>query len=108
MTSRLKYNSHVRVIAPSRSLSYVSLENIEYAKDNLRKFGIRLSFGKNVYEIDQFDSSSIESRIKDIHDAFQDPGVDGIFTAIGGYNSIQLVNFLDYNIIRENPKLICG
>lgn len=67
-----------------------------------------MTFGKHVNESDEFMSSSIESRISHLHDAFSDTNVKAIFTVLGGFNSNQLLDFIDWNIIRYNPKIFCG
>ncbi len=100
--------AHIRIIAPVRSLSLLSNDIKNEATHKLEKFGFRLSFGKNVYEKDEFNSSSIESRIEDLHDAFSDNTVDAILTVIGGYNSNQLLQHINYQLIAKNPKIICG
>jgi muramoyltetrapeptide carboxypeptidase len=53
-------------------------------------------------------SSSVQSRVEDIHEAFKDKKVKAILTVIGGYNSNQLLKYLDYNLIKNNPKILCG
>lgn len=53
-------------------------------------------------------SSSIRSRVADIHEAFNDSSVKAILTVIGGFNSNQLLPYLDYDLISENPKILCG
>ena len=58
--------------------------------------------------MDEFSSSSVASRIADIHEAFSDASVDGILTVIGGYNSNQLLKHLDYDLLAKNPKILCG
>jgi len=70
--------------------------------------GLTLSFGKHVEETDDFSSSSIEARVDDIHNAFLDKNVKAILTVIGGFNSNQLLESIDWNLIRENPKILCG
>jgi muramoyltetrapeptide carboxypeptidase LdcA involved in peptidoglycan recycling len=105
---KIKKGSHIRIIAPARSLGLLSEENKKDAIDRLENFGFKLSFGKNVNDIDEFYSSSIEARINDIHDAFKDEQVDAILTVIGGYNSNQLLEYIDYKLIEKNPKIICG
>jgi muramoyltetrapeptide carboxypeptidase len=89
-------------------LESLSETTIKEASDRLEGFGFKLSFGKHVGEIDEFNSSSIESRIEDLHDAFADKTVDAILTVIGGYNSNQLIQYIDYELIAQNPKIICG
>lgn len=100
--------SHIRVIAPVRSLKLLSDDIKNEAIGRIEKFGFKLSFGKNSSEIDEFNSSSIKSRIEDLHEAYSDKGVDAILTVIGGYNSNQLLQYIDYELISQNPKIICG
>ena len=70
--------------------------------------GLNVSFSNNCEERDIFDSSSTESRLKDIHEAFADQKVKAILTTIGGCNSIHLLKGLDYKLIKQNPKILCG
>ena len=70
--------------------------------------GLKLNFGKHLEEKDEFVSSSVKSRIEDLHDAFRDQNVKAIITVIGGFNSNQLLKYLDWNLIKNNPKIFCG
>ena len=105
---KLKAGDEVRVIAPSRSLSIISETNRKIANDRLTGLGLKLIFSKHVEEIDDFGSSSIESRIEDLHEAFADKNVKAVFTVIGGFNSNQLLKYIDWDLIKRNPKIICG
>ncbi len=93
------------VIAPSDSLSLISKETRIIADERFAKMGLKLSFAKNVEELDEFDSSSIESRVNDLHEAFSDKSVKGIFAVIGGFNCNQLLRYLDWDLIKNNPKV---
>lgn len=105
---KLKNGDLVRIIAPSRSLGIISKENREIANERFEKMGLRISFGEHVEEIDEFGSSSIESRIEDFHAAFADPNVKAIFSVIGGFNSNQLLRYIDWELVRSHPKMFCG
>ena len=70
--------------------------------------GFKLSFGKHIEEKDEFLSSSIASRLEDFHEAFRDKNVRAVITVIGGFNSNQLLRYLDWNLIKNNPKIFCG
>jgi len=105
---KLKKWDHIRVIAPARSLSLLTKDAINKAIKRLEKFWFTVSFGKHVYEIDDFLSSSIESRIEDLHDAFKDTNVNWILSVVWGYNSNQLLDYIDYQLIKDNPKILCG
>ncbi|UOG07406.1 S66 family peptidase [Bacillus altitudinis] len=106
--SALKKGSHIRVIAPSRSASILSEEGMAQAKKRLEALGFTVSFGQHVFECDLHSSSSIEHRLSDLHEAFSNDEVDGILTAIGGFNCNELLPYIDYNLIRQHPKVLCG
>lgn len=80
----------------------------DLANKRFAELGLELTFGDHVYEKDDFDSSSIEDRVSDLHQAFRDPKVKMIITVVGGFNSNQLLRYLDYDLIQHNPKIICG
>jgi len=105
---KLKRGDEIRVIAPARSMKMLGKGLMEIANQRLEKLGFNLTFGKHVNEQDDFVSSSIESRIDDLHDAFADNNVKGILTVIGGYNCNQLLGYIDWDLIKNNPKILCG
>lgn len=106
--SRLKAGDEIRVIAPSRSLAIVKGEQRRLAEERLIELGFKVTYGKTALVHDDFFSNSIEDRIEDLHDAFRNPSVKGIFTGIGGYNANQLLRYIDYDLIKENPKVLMG
>lgn len=106
--AKLQPGDEIRIIAPSTSMAMVKGKQIELAKERFQNLGFSVSFGKNVEVHDAFFISSIEERMEDFHDALRDQNVKGILTAVGGYNSNQLLNYLDYDLIKENPKMFCG
>ena len=105
---KLKAGDELRVIAPARSMSVISQETQSIANQIIKELGLKISFGKHINESDAFDSSSIKSRIKDLHDAFRDKGVKAIVSVIGGFNSNQLLNYIDWDLIKKSPKIFCG
>lgn len=105
---KLKPGDEVRVIAPARSLAIIGKETIEITNKRIEKLGLKLTFSKHIEEMDDFASSSIESRIEDLHEAFSDKNVKAVFTVIGGFNSNQLLKYIDWDLIKNNPKIICG
>lgn len=108
LPTKLKKGDEIRVISPSCSLSIVSNENRNLAIKRLNNMGFQVTFSKHAEELDRFASSSISSRVQDFHEAFRDPNVKAILTTLGGYNSNGLLEHLDYDLIRENPKFFCG
>lgn len=105
---KLKIGDQVRVIAPSKSMNLVSNVNKAFATKTLESLRLHATFGRHVDECDVMRSSSIESRLADLHEVFADPDVKAIVTVLGGYNSNQLLSSIDYELIRKNPKIFCG
>ena len=105
---KLRTEDTIRIIAPSRSLSIIGQEIRQLANKRFEEMGLKLTFGKHLEESDDFASSSIQSRIDDLHEAFIDKNVKAIATVIGGFNSNQLLRYIDWNLIKNNPKIFCG
>ena len=105
---RLKPGDEIRVIAPSTSMALVKEKQIDLAVSRLNQLGFQITFGENVHNHDEFYSSSITERIHDLHQAFMNPHVKGILSAVGGYNANQLLEKIDYELIRNQPKVFCG
>lgn len=106
--NKLTPGAHIRVIAPATSLGVISAEQRATATQRLQEMGLSLSFSKHAEVLDMMGSSALDGRVDDLHAAFADPSVDGVLTVLGGYNSHQLLSYLDYEMIRSNPKILCG
>ncbi len=107
---KLVAGDEVRIVAPARGLKLIGQDSRAQALKIFAEMGLKVTFGKNTTDenFDMMGSSSIEKRIADIHEAFADPKVKAVFTVIGGSNSNQLLPYLDYELIRNNPKIFCG
>ena len=108
IANKLKRGDEVRVIAPSRNLTEVRQDVHHHAVDFWTREGFNLTFSPNSREVGKFHSSSIGSRVEDIHEAFRDPNVKMVITCLGGFNSNQLLRHLDYDLIATHPKILCG
>ncbi|NQM30919.1 LD-carboxypeptidase [Streptococcus suis] len=106
---RLKKGDHIRVVSPSSSIERIGgFEANVAAKERLEALGFRLSFSEHYFENDIFDSAPIASRVADLEAAFADETVDAILTTIGGFNCNELLPYLDFDLIAQNPKIFCG
>ena len=107
---RLKKGDKVMVIAPARGIKIIGQDARAIAKERLESLGLEVVFAPNTTDDnwDYMGSASIEKRVEDIHTAFADKSVKAIMTIIGGANSNQLLKYLDYELIKNNPKIFCG
>lgn len=106
---KLKAGDEVRVIAPSRSMAILGEDCKKIATERLEALGLKVTFGKYVMEADEdYLIASAEHRAEDLNEAFKDKNVKAILTVIGGFNSNQILDLIDYEAIKENPKIFCG
>lgn len=106
---KLKAGDEVRVIAPSRSMTILGEDCKKIATERLEALGLKVTFGKYVMEADEdYLIASAQHRAEDLNEAFKDKNVKAILTVIGGFNSNQILDLIDYEAIKENPKIFCG
>lgn len=105
---KLKRGDEIRVVSPSSGLGFIPVEQRGIATGRMAGLGLRCSFGGAGEVLDRFGSSPAGDRVSELHDAFSDTGVAEMLTIIGGYNSNGLLARLDYDLIRDNPKVLCG
>ena len=79
------------------------------AKERLEKdFGLEVIAMPNALKGSEFVYNHPELRAKDLMDAFKDKSVKGVFCAIGGDDSVRLLPYIDYDILKNNPKIFMG
>jgi len=107
---KLKRGDGVRVIAPSHTLAlpFINEGIREMATGRMTALGLKVSYGRYVNESDLFQSSTVEHRIEDIHDALNDRSVQLLHAVIGGFNCNQLLRNIDYTLYRKARKALCG
>jgi muramoyltetrapeptide carboxypeptidase len=102
----LKSGDTVALITPA---TYVSdPDALVTAERTVRYFGLNPHFGKNVRKRRGYLGGTVAERLEDLHSAFADSKVKGVFAVRGGYGSGQLLDKIDYDLIRKNPKVFAG
>ncbi len=82
--------------------------DVEKAGQWMRARGHELRIFPGVYERDGYLSGCDDVRLRDLHAAFADPEIDAIFCLRGGYGTPRLLDRLDYDLLRANPKPFVG
>ena len=102
----LKPGDTIGLITPA---TYVSdPDRLQMVDETARFFGLVPKWGRNVRKRAGYLGGTIEERLDDLHSLWADPSVRGIFAIRGGYGSGQLLDKIDYEIIRRNPKVFVG
>ncbi len=72
------------------------------------EFGLQVVEMPNTLRDANWLARNPKARAEDWMQAFADPSIKGIFSTIGGDESIRLLPFIDFNVIREHPKIFLG
>lgn len=79
------------------------------AKERLEKdFGLEVICMPNALKGSEFVANHPELRAKDLMDAFSDYSISAIFCAIGGDDTIRILPYINFDIIKNNPKIFMG
>jgi muramoyltetrapeptide carboxypeptidase len=105
---RLQYGDSVGIIAPASGLAARVPRRFERALQHLTDWGFHPVLGKTANSVYGWTSASAQERADDLHDMFANPDIKAILTTIGGNNSNDLYDLLDFDLIAKNPKVFCG
>ncbi len=95
----------IGIIAPSGG---VNKNKLEIAVNNLKELGFEVKLAKNIFDNKRYLAGNDEDKIEELHRFFKDPDVDLIMCARGGYGAIRLIDKIDYDLIKNNPKPFVG
>ncbi|WP_426340491.1 S66 peptidase family protein [Pseudoduganella sp. S-14] len=102
---RLKTGDTVGLIAPG---GHTDAPAIAKAIKNIESLGLHVKLGRNLEAVYGNYGGFPEQRLEDLHAMFADPEVSAIWAIRGGSGCIQLLEHLDYELIRRNPKILIG
>ncbi len=104
--ARLKEGDRVALTAPAG----IVYDNTEFdrMKEVLESFGFEVVFGEHVRKRFGYLAGTDRQRAEDLNRFFSDPDIDGIVAVRGGWGCARILPYLDFEMIKENPKVYCG
>lgn len=81
---------------------------MNYNLNQLKQLGFKIKEGKNIRKINNYLAGTDKERAYDFMEMFKDKTVKAIICYRGGYGAIRMMEYIDWNIIRSNPKIFCG
>ena len=97
--------ARIAIVAPARP---AAAELLPVARSYLERRGYRVVQGVHVLDHHHYLAGTDADRAGDLMTAFDDPQIDAIICARGGYGSGRLLSLLDYGLIARNPKIFVG
>jgi len=83
-------------------------ENVLRAKKFFENKGYKVVLSENIFDEFRYLSGTDEKKIEEFHKFFSDPNIDAIICMRGGYGAVRLIKKIDYDLIKNNPKIFCG
>lgn len=106
--NKLKKGDTIGIIAPSNPIINENVEEIEKARQIIEKLGYKVKYSKNLFSNTNKYSATAEEKAEDLNEMFMDNEVKMIWCAKAGENSNSLFEYINYEQIKQNPKIICG
>jgi muramoyltetrapeptide carboxypeptidase len=102
----LQTGDKIGIVAPSMHI--IDEKAVVNGIETLKQLGFRVEMGPNVHSKYRNTTAPAEHRAREMMRFFTDPDTKAIICLIGGDTAAQLLKMLDYETIRNNPKLFSG
>lgn len=103
--NHLTPNSTIGIVAPASS---DDVETINKNIDKFKSLGFKVKLSTHLYDREKYLSANDKERAYDLMDMFADKSIDAIICYRGGFGSIRMLPYIDFRVIRDNPKIFCG
>ena len=101
----LNIGDKIGIISTARK---ISLEELKPSIKLLEEWGLKVVFGKNLFEEDNQFSGTVSQRSSDLQSMIDDDSIKAILCARGGYGTVQIIDKVDFSHLIKNPKWIIG
>lgn len=105
---KLQKGDTVTIVSPSGCVSDELKSQFDNGVKFLESLELKVKIGKNALKRYYYSAGTVEERLDDIHKAFADKEVKAVIMSIGGESANQLLDGLDFDLIKNNPKIFSG
>jgi len=103
---RLAPGDTIGLVAPASSS--LEDEGIRFSIELVRSLGFEVRQGAHIFDRQQYLAGEDRARADDVNSMFADDEVAAIFCLRGGYGTPRILPYLDYDLIRDKPKVLLG
>lgn len=102
---KLRSGDTIGLVSPG---GFITEEQLEESRKNISSVGFSVVVAKNILHTHGYFAGTDKERAEDLHEMFENKKVDGIVCVRGGYGCARVLDFLDFNLIKRNPKALIG
>lgn len=106
--NRLEKGSTIGIVATGNPINRAGEDAIQRGYSRLREMGFEIVEAPNLRKQYGHTAGTVQERVDTLHDFFENPEIDAIMAFWGGFQSHQLLEYLDYKLIQKNPKIFVG
>lgn len=103
--NRIKIGNTIGLISPA---SYISDAQLNEAISNFQNLGFNVKYNPAIKDKYGYLAGSDSTRAEDFNEMIADKDIDAIVAVRGGYGCARMLPFIDYELIKKNPKIIIG
>lgn len=78
------------------------------AKKYFEDKGYKVVFSDNIFDKNRYLAGTDEKKVAELHKFFKNPEIKMILCLRGGYGAIRLLDKIDWELIKKNPKIFAG
>ncbi|QTN00685.1 LD-carboxypeptidase [Sediminibacillus dalangtanensis] len=105
---KLKKGDKIGIITPSSPAPVHFKQRYQRGLEQLKKLGYQVVEGKCSTQQQAYRSGTIKERAEEINAFFYDDEIKAIISTIGGTNSNSLLPYINYDLLKDNPKIVMG
>ncbi len=105
---KLQIGDTIGIVSPSGCVSKELKNQFNKGIDFLKNLGFKVKVGKNALSTTLKYSATSQEKSDDISSMFVDNEVKAIICSQGGANSNSILSLLDFELIKNNPKIFLG
>jgi len=96
----------IGLFAPAGNVE--SDDDLQKAVTKIESLGFRVKLSANVRQQNGYLAGTDQQRADDVNALFDDPEVAGMIAVRGGYGVTRMLHLVDYDLVKRNPKFVCG
>ncbi|MCH1557374.1 MAG: LD-carboxypeptidase [Pseudomonadales bacterium] len=103
---RLRPGMNIGLIAPASNA--FEDDDLYFAMDIVRSLGFQVTPAPNLFKRHGYLAGTDQERASDFNRMFEDPAIDAVFCARGGYGASRILPLINYAAIAQSPKVLLG